>query len=208
MTLQEILKSQGLNDEQIKTITGEMKQNKIFTSSEENLDIRYGKLKTDFDNLTKQHGESTTLIEQLKKDNAGNEQLQSKITDYESKIQDLEQELENTKIDSALKVALLESGVTDVDYMTFKIKEKGKIKLDDSGKIKGFDETLAGLKTQFPQHFKASKIDKNINENRLPNDNNNNDTVTKEQFSKMGYQERLKLFNEDPKTYEELNKTN
>lgn len=208
MTLQEILKSQGLNDEQIKTITGEMKQNKIFTSSEENLDIRYGKLKTDFDNLTKQHGESTTLIEQLKKDNAGNEQLQSKITDYESKIQDLEQELENTKIDSALKVALLESGVTDVDYLSFKIKEKGEIKLDDKGKIKGFDETLAGLKTQFPQHFKTSKIDKNINENRLPNDNNNSDTVTKEQFSKMGYQERLKLFNEDPKTYEELNKTN
>lgn len=206
MTLQEILKSQGLNDEQIKTITGEMKQNKIFTSSEENLDIRYGKLKTDFDNLTKQHGESTTLIEQLKKDNAGNEQLQSKITDYESKIQDLEQELENTKIDSALKVALLESGVTDVDYLSFKIKEKGEIKLDDKGKIKGFDETLAGLKTQFPQHFKSVKNDKNINENRLPDDNNSNDTVTKEQFSKMGYQERLKLFNEDPKTYDELNK--
>lgn len=41
MTLQEILKSQGLTDEQIQTIVGEMKQNKIFTASEENLDIRY-----------------------------------------------------------------------------------------------------------------------------------------------------------------------
>ena len=39
MTLEEILKSQGLSDEQVKTITGEMKQNKIFTTNEENLDL-------------------------------------------------------------------------------------------------------------------------------------------------------------------------
>lgn len=86
MTLQEILKSQGLSEEQIQKIVGEMKQNKIFTASEENLDIRYGKLKTDFDSLTKQHGESTALIEQMKKDNAGNEALQGKITEYETKM--------------------------------------------------------------------------------------------------------------------------
>jgi hypothetical protein len=66
MTLQEILKSQGLSDEQIETVIGEMKQNKIFTAGEENLDIRYQKLKADHDSLTAQHGESTKLIEQLK----------------------------------------------------------------------------------------------------------------------------------------------
>ena len=42
MTLQEILKAKGLTDEQVKEVVGEMKQNKIFTSSEENLDVRYG----------------------------------------------------------------------------------------------------------------------------------------------------------------------
>lgn len=41
MTLQEILKSQGLTDEQVTKVVGEMKQNKIFTADEENLDIRY-----------------------------------------------------------------------------------------------------------------------------------------------------------------------
>ena len=40
MTLQEILKAQGLTDEQIEKVVGEMKQNKIFTASEENLDTR------------------------------------------------------------------------------------------------------------------------------------------------------------------------
>ena len=171
MTLQAILKAKGLDDKAIEGIIGEMKQNKIFTSAEENLDIRYGKLKTDFDALTKQHGESTALIEQMKKDNAGNADLQSKITEYEGKIGNLQKELQQTKIDAALKVALLEAKVTDVDYLTFKIKEKGEVKLGDDGKIKGIDDTIASLKTQFPQHC-SSETKKKIDENKLPDQNN------------------------------------
>lgn len=180
MTLQEILKAKGLDDKAIESVIGEMKQNKIFTSAEENIDIRYNKLKTDFDNLTKQHGESTTLIEQMKKDNAGNEALQSKITDYEGKIGNLQKELEQTKIDAALKVALLEAKVTDVDYLTFKIKEKGEVKLGDDGKIKGIDDTISALKTQYPQHF-SSDTKKKIDENKLPegeDEQNNNEPKT------------------------------
>lgn len=167
MTLQEILKAKNLSDEDVQSIIGEMKQNKIFTAGEENLDIRYGKLKTDFDTLTKQHDESTALIAQMKKDNAGNEALQSKITEYETKIQQMETELQQTKIDSALKVALLEADVTDVDYLTFKIKEKGEVKLGDDGKIKGIDDTIAGLKTQYPQHFASETKRKLRNTNCL-----------------------------------------
>ena len=48
MTLQEILKAKGLDDTAVESVIGEMKQNKIFTASEENLDVRYGKLKGDF----------------------------------------------------------------------------------------------------------------------------------------------------------------
>lgn len=207
MTLQEILKAKGLDDKAIEGVIGEMKQNKIFTSAEENLDIRYGKLKTDFDALTKQHGESTALIEQMKKDNAGNEALQSKITEYESKIQQMEKELQQTKIDAALKVALLEAKVTDVDYLTFKIKEKGEVKLGDDGKIKGIDETITSLKTQYPQHF-SSEAKKKIDENKLPDgDPDKNHGITKEQFDKMGYQDRLKFFNENPDAYKEFTST-
>lgn len=204
MTLQEILKAKNLSDEDIQSIVGEMKQNKIFTSGEENLDIRYGKLKTDFDSLTKQHGESTTLIEQMKKDNAGNEALQGKITEYETKMTAMQKELEQTKVDAALKVALLEAKVIDVDYVTFKIKEKGEIKLGEDGKIKGIDETITSMKNQFPTQFSSEK-QKKIDEHKLPDgDPDNNHGITKEQFDKMGYQDRLKLFNENPDTYKEL----
>lgn len=174
MTLQEILKAKGLDDTAVESVIGEMKQNKIFTASEENLDVRYGKLKGDFDALTKQHGESTTLIEQLKKDSKGNEALQGKITEYEGKIQQMEKELQQTKVDAALKVALLEAKVTDVDYLTFKIKEKGEVTLGDDGKIKGIDDTIAALKTQYPQHF-STESKKKIDENKLPSGDEHNE---------------------------------
>lgn len=200
MTLQEILKAKGLDDQAVESVIGEMKQNKIFTSAEENLDIRYGKLKTDFDNLTKQNGESTALIEQMKKDNAGNADLQSKITEYEGKIEQMKQELQQTKLDAALKVALLEAKVTDVDYLTFKIKEKGEVKLGDDGKIKGIDDTIAALKTQFPQHF-ASESKKKIDENKLPNGEDKGDGWTKKDILSKPYNERLAMYQENPEAF-------
>ncbi|MDR1563887.1 MAG: phage scaffolding protein [Oscillospiraceae bacterium] len=162
MTLQEILKAQGLTDEQITKVVGDMKQNKIFTATEENLDIRYKDLQS-------KHGEATGLIEQLKKDNAGNEALQSKVSEYEGKISELEAQLKQTQVDSALKVALLEANVVDVDYLTFKIKEQGEIKLDDKGNIKGLSDTLSTLKTQYPNQFAATENGgKKIEEIKLP----------------------------------------
>lgn len=208
MTLQEILKSQGLSEEQAQKVIGEMKQNKIFTASEENLDIRYGKLKTDFDSLTKQHEESTALIEQMKKDSAGNDALQTKIKDYEGKIAALEQDLQTVRIDAALKVALLEAKALDVDYLTFKAKEKGEFTLDENGKIKGIEDTIAALKTQCPIHFSAD-AKKKIDEHKLPDgDPDDRHGVTREQFDRMGYQERLQLFREHPDTYKEFTATN
>lgn len=203
MTLKEILKAKGLSDEDIESVVGEMKQNKIFTASEENLDIRYGKLKGDFDNLTKKDAESTQLIEQLKKSNAGNEGLQQKITEYEGKVQSLEQELQQTRIESALKVALLEANVTDVDYLAFKIKEKGEVSLGEDGKIKGIDDTIAALKTQFPQHF-TSESKKKIDENKLPGSDDGHDGLTKKDILSKPYAERQKIFAENPDLFREV----
>lgn len=166
MTLQEILKAQGLTDEQIEKIVADMKQNKIFTAGEENLDIRYGKLKTDNDSLQKQYDEAQTLIDELKKGSEGNDQLQQKITAYETQVATLQSELDQAKIESAIKLALLSAKAVDVDYLTYKLKEKGEIKLDEKGEIKGIDDMLTGLKTQFPNQFESSG-QKKIDEHKL-----------------------------------------
>ena len=134
MTLNEILKANGVNDEAISAIAAAMKENKIYTASEENLDIRYGKLKTQHDGVNQQLTEANALIEELKKSNKGNDGLQQKVTDYETKVQQLQAELEETKIDAEIKVALLANKAVDVDYLTFKLKNKGEaLTLDENG---------------------------------------------------------------------------
>lgn len=205
MTLAELLKAKGIDDATAKGILDEMKSNKIFTASEENLDVRYGKLKTDHEGKLAELTEAQNLIAELKKSNKGNEDLQGKITAYETQVAQLQAELEQTKLDSAIKVELLSSKALDVDYLTYKLKEKGELALDENGKIKGWDDKLAGLKTQFPMQFEG-KGGKKFEEHKLPNEPGGGDAVTKEAFAKMGYQDRLKLFNENPDAYAELTK--
>ena len=205
MTLAEILKATGMDEESVKGVLEDMKANKIYTASEENLDIRYGKLKTDHDGKIAELTEAQNLISELKKSNKGNEDLQGKIGAYESQVAQLQAELEQTKLDAAIKVELLSSKALDVDYLTFKLKEKGELALDESGKIKGWDDKIAALKTQFPTQFEGTGS-KKYEEHKLPDNQDGGGSISKEAFAKMGYQDRVKLFNENPGAYAELTK--
>lgn len=171
MTLEELMKSNSVSDDQIKAILAGMKENKIFTAGEENLDIRYGKLKTDYDTLVTKDAESTKLIEQLKAGTKDSEKLQGQITAYETQVEQLQEQLKQAQLDSEIKVALLGAKATDIDYMTFKLKEKGELELGEDGHIKGIDDKIAGLKTQFPTQFEKAGKDSQIQPNPLPNPN-------------------------------------
>lgn len=190
MTIAEILKAKGVSDDIIKAVQDDMKANKIYTASEENLDIRYGKLKTQHESTTQQLTEANTLIEELKKGTKGQEGLQQKVSDYEAQVAQLQQQLAKTQLDAEIRVQLLSAKALDVDYMTYKLKEKGELALDENGKIKVWDDKLAGLKTQFPQQFEASGA-KKIVENRLPDKpdtNGNTEPKTLEDALKLAYE--------------------
>ena len=208
MTLQEILKAKGLSNEDIESVVGEMKQNKIFTTAHENMDIRYPKLKADHDTLTAEHGESTKLIEQLKAGSKDNEALQGKIANFETTIANLQAENAKIKLESAIKLALIGAKATDVDYMTFKLKEKGELELDENGNIKDIDDKLAGLKTQFPTQFEASSNQREIQPQKLPKgEGNNGGTMTRSEFLRKPYVERAAFANENPEAYQTIMKS-
>lgn len=207
MTLAELLKAKGIEDNIIADIQNEMKSNKIFTASEENLDIRYGKLKTQHDGKVAELAEANNLIAELKKNNVGNEGLQQKITEYEAQIQQLQAQLKETQIEAEANVALLAAGVKpdDIDYVMFKLKAKGELEIDENGKIKDIEDKVAALKTQFPAHFETT-AQKKIIENRLPEDINNPVTVTKDQFRGMSYEERMNLKKSNEELYKQYAK--
>ena len=166
-----------------------------------------GKYDALMEQITGKEAELTSandLIAQLKKDTKGNEELQGKISTYESQVADLQAELAETKLKSAIKVALLSEKAVDIDYLTFKLEEKlkekeEKLELDENENIKGWDDKLAGLKVQFPTMFETSQK-KIIEQNKLPSAEENKG-LTRADVLKMPYGERTKLFNENPEAY-------
>lgn len=92
---------------------------------------------------------------------------------------------------------LLSAKALDVDYLTFKLKEKGELALDESGKIKGWDDKIAALKTQFPTQFDAAG-NKQVLENKLP-PGDNGDSLTREDILKKPYAERASFSRKIPK---------
>lgn len=205
MNFVEILKANNVADDVIKAIQDAMKANNVYTASEENLDIRYGKLKTDHEGLKQQHAEASNLIKELQTANKGNESLQSKVSEYETKIAQLDAELMQTKLEAAIKVELLANKALDVDYLSFKLKEKGELALDENGKIKGWDDKLAGLKTQFPTQFEAAGKKQYI-PNKLPENVDNGGGLSRETLLKKPYAERMRLYSENPDAYKEAMK--
>lgn len=205
MTIQEILKEIGLTDEQIASVAESMKKNRVFTSSEENLDIRYDKLKGDHENLKKQNMEAQTLIEELKKSSKGNESLMAKVSDYEAKIAELSEQLKEEKLASAIKVGLLSEKATDIDYLTFKLKESGDLEMDEKDQIKGWEEKVSELKKKFPGQFETS-AQKKIDPNNLQKGNPETH-LTKESILRMPYQQRVELYQQDPEGFNSIMKS-
>ena len=204
MNLNEIFKANGIEDAVANAILSAMKENKIYTANEENLDVRYGKLKTDHESKLNELAEANKLIDELKKSNKDNDDLQGKITNYENQVAQLQEELQKTKLDSAIKVALLSEKAMDIDYLTYKLKEKGELELDENEKIKGWDDKIAGLKTQFPNQFENSGS-KKVEEHKLDRSDDNT-TWTKAEILKKPYSERIKIYEENPEAYNEIMK--
>ena len=128
------------------------------------------KYKADFDAKDAEHKEALALIEKLKGENAGNEQLQASVKDYETTVAALQKENEQLKIDKAVEIALLENKAKagDIDYLMFKIKAEHKdLALDENGKVKGIDDIISGAKTSYAGHFETV-AKKTYEPNKLP----------------------------------------
>ncbi len=149
------------------------------------------------------------LIEQLKKATKGDEGLQEKIVSYEAENARLQAQLAQTKLQSAVKVALLSEKAADVDYLAFKLqqslKEKGEtLELDENDKIKGWETRLEGLKAQFPNMFESASGGDGgyriLDPSGLPKGAGHKG-LTKAELLKKPYSERMELYNRDPESY-------
>ena len=146
MKLVEILKSQGVTDEQISKITASMKENKVYETSLENAEEKYSKMKSKKEDLESQLKTSNDTIEDLKKNNKDNENLQKTIKEHEETIESLKKDsdakIKNLTLDNAIN-----SKLSKVDDKYKKLLQgqfdREKMSIKEDGTIEGLEEQLS-----------------------------------------------------------------
>lgn len=217
MDIIEILKQIfGATEEQTAAFSTAMKENNIFTTSHENMDVRYPKMKADRDAAVQERDASKATIAELQKAAKGQAELQAIIAKDAEAYQQLEAKLQQERVNAAIKVGLLSEKAVDVDYLTFKLNEKLKadgetLTLDDNGNIKGWNDRVDGLKTQFPNMFEAVNDGGNPDGYEvvplpLRKGSGGNDAPTAETFRNMTYEQRVALKQKNEAQYNTLRK--
>ena len=83
-----------------------------------------------------------------------------------------------------------------------KYAEWDKIELEADGKLKGASDHIKAVKEEWAEYVTTTTTTGAKTSN--PPANNGNSGVTKEDFQKMSYKDRLQIYNENPDLYNEL----
>ena len=83
-----------------------------------------------------------------------------------------------------------------------KYAEWDKIELDSDGKVKGANDHIKAVREEWAEYVTTTTT--TGAKTSTPPANNGNSGVTKEDFQKMSYKDRLQIYNENPDLYNEL----
>lgn len=188
------LRGMGLTDEQVSAIIEE------HTASTDGLKALRDQYKADAERLPAIQKELDDL-----KANGGN--WETKYNDEHKAFEDFKadiqaKELKGRKTD-AFKAFLAEQNIGEkyIDSV-LKVSDIDAIDLDEGGAIKDADKLAATVKEQYAD-FVVERKQGGADEGKHDNHGGGN-SVTKEQFAKMSYRQRLELYNNDPETYKTL----
>ena len=117
--------------------------------------------KAEFNSINEQLKKANGTIKELEEAGKGNEELLSKVKNYETEIQRLNLEAENTKKEFILKKQLADKGVTDPDYLIYKSGGIEKFAFDTDGNPIGVDDVLSKYKQTTPVLFKPEETNEN-----------------------------------------------
>jgi len=164
-------------------------------------------LKAQIDNLNSEIEVKNITIQEKKDKIAELEKVDVeaiKTSEYERGKQDGSKEVEVFKKQSALDKALQGYKAKDTGILS-KMLDMEKVKFNDKFEIvEGLEEQINPLKESHDYLFESDKpLPKFTGDIKQPGKTNQ---VTKEVFNKMGYQDRLKLYNENKNLYDQLAK--
>jgi hypothetical protein len=142
-----------------------------------------------------------TQIDQLQQSAKGNEDLEKQLEDLKKTNDDWEQKYKQNQLNNAVKLAVAKDAKDADDILHF--INKDSLSLNEDGTVKGLDDALKGLRESKSYLF-VEKEEPSL-KGRKPNDSKETPSgLTKEQFNQMGYQDRAKLYQEQPELYKQL----
>lgn len=204
MEFKELLKAQSLTDEQINNITAKMKEEKIYTTSLENADERYTKLKGQKADLDEQIKAANTTITELKKNNKDNEALQQTIQDHETTIENLKKESAQKDFNYALDSALKDNKCKNAKALKA-LLDLDNIKFNE-GKLEGLEGQLTALKESDGYLFDTSNPapGNTGGTGNHPRVGGGAGEVTKADLMKMPYSKRVEFYNNNKEEFNRL----
>ena len=204
MEFKELLKAQNLTDEQINNITAKMKEEKIYTTSLENADERYTKLKGQKADLDEQIKTANATIEDLKKNNKDNEALQKTIQDHETTIENLKKESAQKDFNYALDSALKDNKCKNAKALKA-LLDLDNIKFNE-GKLEGLEGQLTALKESDGYLFDTSNPapGNTGGTGNHPRVGGGTGAVTKADLMKMPYSKRVEFYNNNKEEFNRL----
>ena len=193
----EQLQALNLTDEQINAIIEDYGKNYVSKTQFNEKNDAYKQAKQEIENLTAD-------INNLSEANKANEALQSQIKELQDaatqREADYKESIKTLKIDTAITKALSKSGAMNETILTG-LLDRTKIAIGEDNTITGIQEQINALKESDPYLFKQDSIKGVVPGDATPK---TNDGITKEQFNKMSYLDRVQLQETNPDLYSEL----
>ena len=206
MKKEDLMKIEGMTEELA---------NIISQQSAEELKGYIPKSRFDEVNEAKKNAESLVKerdkqLEDVKKSTGDNEELKKQIEQLQENNKAVkaqyEADIKKMQIDNAVQTALKDAGAKSVTAAMALLKDLDKAELADDGTVKGLADQIQALQksesylfdTKNPEPPKASGATPANSGSNVPG------TITKEQFSKMGYKEREELYNTNKELYDSL----
>ena len=193
----EQLQALNLTEEQINAIIEDYGKNYVSKTQFNEKNDAYKQAKQEIENLTND-------ISTLSEANKANEALQSQIKELQDaatqREADYNENIKNMKIDTAITKALSKSGAMNETILTG-LLDRTKIAIGEDNTITGIQEQIVALKESDPYLFKQDSIKGVVPGDATPK---THDGITKEQFNKMSYLDRVQLQETNPELYSEL----
>lgn len=163
-------------------------------------------LQAENDSLKQQLEQQSQALNDLQAKEGANEELKQQLTDLQAQFDTYKTENEANLVrvnkSNAIRLALKDVDAHNSDDLA-KFINFDEIELDESGKPK-LDKVIKGLKETSPYLFKqdGQAAQPKIFAGGNPTASQNG--LTKEDFKRMGINERQELFDKDPELYQQL----